>query len=91
MVKIARVLEERFHEIVQRQPEVLAHHFEEAGLLHRSLEYRIRSAQRAIRRDWPCRGDHRRPITRPKDRLPELQIGATRNRLRELILLLGKP
>jgi class 3 adenylate cyclase len=37
--RIARALEERWPEIVEAQPELLAHHFTEAALNERALEY----------------------------------------------------
>ncbi len=38
-MRIASVLEERFTEVVAGKPEVLAHHFTEAGLAERAVEY----------------------------------------------------
>jgi tetratricopeptide (TPR) repeat protein len=47
--RIARALEDRWPEIVEGQPELLAHHFTEAGLNDRALEYWQRAGERALR------------------------------------------
>jgi TOMM system kinase/cyclase fusion protein len=44
---IAQVLEERFPEVVETQPELLAHHYTEAGLTDRAVDYWLRAGQRA--------------------------------------------
>src|SRR5262249_25497268 len=46
--RIAQVLEGRFPEIVETQPELLAHHYTEAGLLAQAIVYWQRAGQRAI-------------------------------------------
>jgi predicted ATPase len=43
-------LEARFPEIVAAQPEVVAHHYTEAGLSAQALPYWQRAGQRAIER-----------------------------------------
>jgi class 3 adenylate cyclase/predicted ATPase len=48
--RIAQVLEARFPEIVAAQPEVVAHHYTEAGLSAQALPYWQRAGQRAIER-----------------------------------------
>jgi class 3 adenylate cyclase/tetratricopeptide (TPR) repeat protein len=48
--KIARTLEERFGEIVASQPEIAAHHFTEAGLVERAIDYWLKAGQHAARR-----------------------------------------
>ena len=48
--RIARVLEERFPEIGKAAPELLAHHFTEAGLAEEAVGYWQLAAQRAIER-----------------------------------------
>ena len=48
--RIAQVLEERFPEIAKVEPELLAHHFTEAGLAEEAVGYWQRAAQRAIER-----------------------------------------
>jgi class 3 adenylate cyclase/tetratricopeptide (TPR) repeat protein len=45
--RIAQVLEEHFPETVNTQPELLAHHYTEAGLLAQAIPYWQRAGQRA--------------------------------------------
>ena len=45
--RIAQVLEERFPEVVETQPELLAHHYTEAGLTDQAVDYWQRAGQRA--------------------------------------------
>lgn len=46
--RIARTLESDFPDIVSAQPELLAHHYTEAGLVERALPYWEAAGQRAI-------------------------------------------
>ena len=48
--KIAHVLEERVAEIKETQPELLAHHYTEAGLIEQAIPYWQWAGQRAIQR-----------------------------------------
>jgi tetratricopeptide (TPR) repeat protein len=48
--RIARALEERFSELAAIEPELLAHHFGEAGLAGRACDYRMRAGDRAVSR-----------------------------------------
>src|SRR5262249_37831596 len=48
--QIARVLEERFPETTETQPELLAHHYTEAGLIARAIPYWQKAGHRAIER-----------------------------------------
>jgi predicted ATPase len=48
--KIARMIEERFPEIAEARPELLAHHFTEAGLATKAIVYRQRSGERDLER-----------------------------------------
>jgi len=48
--QIAQVLEERFPELCEEQPELLAHHTTEAGLNARAVVYLQRAGQRALER-----------------------------------------
>ena len=43
------MMEERFPEIAQAQPELLAHHFTEAGLASQAIVYRQRAGERDLR------------------------------------------
>lgn len=47
---IGKVLEERFPEVVETQPELLAHHFTEARQLGKAIEYWTRAGQQAVER-----------------------------------------
>jgi predicted ATPase/class 3 adenylate cyclase len=48
--QIAQVMEERFPETVETQPELLAHHYTEAGLIERAIPYWQTAGQRAAQR-----------------------------------------
>ena len=48
--QIAKVLTERYRELAERQPELLAHHYAQAGLAEPALEHWQAAAQRAIGR-----------------------------------------
>jgi class 3 adenylate cyclase/predicted ATPase len=48
--QIARTLEERFADIVASQPEIVAHHFTEAGLVEPAIDYWLKAGQHAARR-----------------------------------------
>jgi predicted ATPase len=47
---IARAIEERLPETIETQPELLAHHYSEAGLIERALPYWQEAGQRAVQR-----------------------------------------
>jgi len=48
--QIARALEERFPDIVAAEPEIVAHHFTEAGLIEPAIEYWRRAGERFLAR-----------------------------------------
>ena len=48
--QIAQVLEERFPEIRETQPELLAHHYTEAGVIEQAIPYWQQAGQRAVQR-----------------------------------------
>ena len=48
--RAADVLEEKWPEIAEAQPELLAQHFAHAGLVERAIDYHIRAGQRALAR-----------------------------------------
>jgi predicted ATPase len=48
--QIAQVLEERFAETTETQPELLAHHYTEAGFIAQAIPYWQRAGQKAIER-----------------------------------------
>jgi predicted ATPase len=47
---VAQVLEGQFSDVVANQPELLAHHFTQAGLNDRAVPYWMRAGQRALER-----------------------------------------
>src|SRR5262249_10885610 len=48
--QIVHVLEERFSDTKERQPELLAHHYTEAGLIEQAIPYWQQAGQRAVQR-----------------------------------------
>jgi predicted ATPase len=48
--QIARALEERFADIVASQPEIVAHHFTEAGLIDPAIDYWLKAGNLALSR-----------------------------------------
>ena len=48
--RVAAALEQNFSEITAQEPELLAHHFGEAGLLIRACDYRLRAGNQAMGR-----------------------------------------
>ncbi len=48
--QIARILEERFAETKEAQPELLAHHYTEAGLRNQAIPYWQQAGQKAVER-----------------------------------------
>ena len=61
--QIAQVLEERFPETVETQPELLAHHYTEAGLIEQAIPYWQQAGQRASAALGLCRSDQ---LTSPR-------------------------
>jgi class 3 adenylate cyclase/predicted ATPase len=47
--RIAGVLEQRFPEVVEAEPELLAHHLTEAGMTDPAIDYWLKAGERAIR------------------------------------------
>jgi predicted ATPase/class 3 adenylate cyclase len=48
--QIARVLEQEFKDAVVNDPEIVAHHFTEAGMLERATDYWLKAGKRALGR-----------------------------------------
>jgi predicted ATPase len=48
--RIAQILEARFPELCETQPELLAHHYTEAGFMAQAIAYWQRAGQRAVER-----------------------------------------
>ena len=57
--RIARALEEHFPELTANEPELLAHHFGEAGLAGLACDYRMRAGDRAVSRSAYQEADRR--------------------------------
>src|SRR5262249_36933675 len=49
-LRIAQVLEAQFPETTQTQPELLAHHYTEAGLTEKAVQYWHKAGQSAVQR-----------------------------------------
>jgi tetratricopeptide (TPR) repeat protein len=54
--RIGKVLEDQFPEIVATQPEILAHHYTQAGLADSAIDYWRRAGERALRRSANVEG-----------------------------------
>src|SRR5262249_40380393 len=52
--RIGDVLESQFPQTAQTQPELLAHHFTEAGLTEKAVAYWIKAGQRSLGRSAVC-------------------------------------
>jgi class 3 adenylate cyclase/tetratricopeptide (TPR) repeat protein len=48
--QIARTMEEKFPDLVVRQPEIVAHHFTEAGLVEPAIDYWLKAGKFALSR-----------------------------------------
>ena len=48
--RVADILERRFPETAETQPELLAHHCEQAGLVHQAVEYQRKAGEQAFAR-----------------------------------------
>ncbi len=64
--RIAEVLEARFPQTVETQPELLAHHFTEAGLTEKAIGYWLKAGLRSRERSAESRSD----------RPPDPRVGA---------------
>jgi class 3 adenylate cyclase/tetratricopeptide (TPR) repeat protein len=84
--RLAEVLRERFAETVEAQPELLASHFTEAGLIEQAVPYWQRAGQRALERS--ANKEAIRLFTVALDLLKKLPQNAERD-AQELELCLG--
>jgi predicted ATPase/class 3 adenylate cyclase len=86
--QIARTLEERFSDIVASQPEIVAHHFTEAGLVEPAIDYWLKAGQHAARRS--ANAEALNHLARGLELLPTIDDPMLRNKW-ELLLqtLLG--
>ena len=88
--RIANALERRFAERVTREPELLAYHYEQAGLAGPAMEYWQRAARRDAERSANIEALNH--FNRALELLKELPQGAERNALElELLLARGAP
>ena len=81
--QIARALEERFADIVASQPEIAAHHFTEAGLVERAIDYWLKAGQHAARRS--ANAEALNHLARGLELLPKIDDPTLRNKS-ELLL-----
>jgi predicted ATPase/class 3 adenylate cyclase len=81
--QIARTLEETFADIVASQPEIVAHHFTEAGLVELAIHYWLKAGQHAARRSANIEAENH--IARGLELLPNIDDPILRNKS-ELLL-----
>ena len=88
--RIAKALERRFAERVIREPELLAYHYEQAGLTGPAVEYWHRAARRDAERSANIEALNH--FNRVLELLKDLPQGAERNALElELLIARGAP
>jgi class 3 adenylate cyclase/tetratricopeptide (TPR) repeat protein len=88
--RIAKALESRFPERVTLEPELLAYHYEQAGLAGPAVEYWFRAARRDAERSANIEALNH--FTRALDVLKDLPQGLERDALElELLLARGAP
>jgi predicted ATPase len=81
--QIARALEEKFADIAASQPEILAHHFTEAGLPEPAIDYWLKAGQQAARRS--ANAEALNHLARGLELLPNIDDPMLRNKS-ELLL-----
>jgi class 3 adenylate cyclase len=81
--QIARALEDGFADTVASQPEIVAHHFTEAGLVEPAIDYWLKAGQQAARRS--ANTEALNHLTRGLELLPNINNPTLRNKL-ELLL-----
>jgi predicted ATPase/class 3 adenylate cyclase len=88
--RIAKALESRFPERVKMEPELLAYHYEQAGLTGQAVEYWHRAARRDAERSANIEALNH--FNRALDVLKDLPQGSERNALElELLITRGAP
>ena len=88
--RIAKTLESRFPERVNMEPELLAYHYEQAGLTGPAVDYWHRAARRDAERSANIEALHH--FNRALELLKDLPQGSERNALElELLLARGAP
>jgi class 3 adenylate cyclase/predicted ATPase len=86
--KIADALEEHFPQTVQTQPELMAHHLEQAGLIERAIDFLLKAGKRSVERS--ANPEAIRHLTRALDLLESIGGGERSNRRLELKILLAQ-
>jgi class 3 adenylate cyclase len=81
--QIAKVLAEQFPEIAANQPEIMAHHFTEAGLVEPAIDYWLKAGQQATRRS--ANAEALNHVARGLQLLPDIENPHQRNKS-ELLL-----
>jgi predicted ATPase len=81
--QIARALEQGFAEIVASQPEIVAHHFTQAGLAEPAIDYWLKAGQQAARRS--ANAEALNHLARGLELLPNIDDPMLRNKS-ELLL-----
>jgi class 3 adenylate cyclase/predicted ATPase len=88
--RIAQTLAERFPEIAETQPELIAHHYTEAGVAAQAIPYWQRAGQRAVERSASAEAISH--LTRGLELLRQLPEGPQRLQLElALQITLGAP
>ena len=87
--RVAHVLEEQWPETAETQPELLAHHCAQAGLVERAIAYYARAGQRAVARS--AMAEAIAQLKKGLELLTSLPDGASRQRQElELQIALGR-
>ena len=81
--QLAKVLAEKFPDIVASQPEIMAHHFTEAGLVEPAIDYWLKAGQQAMRRS--ANAEALNHVARGLQLLSEIENPHQRNKF-ELLL-----
>src|SRR6266550_370312 len=76
--QIARALEQSFADIVASQPEIVAHHFTEAGLVEPAIDYWLKAGQQAARRS--ANAEALNHLARGLELLPNIDDPMLRNK-----------
>ena len=81
--QIARALDEKFSDVAASQPEIVAHHFTEAGLAETAIDYWLKAGQQAARRS--ANTEALNHLARGLELLPDIHDPMLRNKS-ELLL-----
>jgi class 3 adenylate cyclase/predicted ATPase len=86
--KIAGALDVHFPQTVETQPELMAHHLEQAGLLERAIDFLLKAGKRSVERS--ANPEAIRHLTRALDLLESIGGRERSNRKLELKILLAQ-